>query len=316
VSTTIRLIPVCLQSVCGTTNKREAWRFQQAKHQRQFVVPSQSPSFVACGETHAQLALAGPMTIDCGRVDLWCAYLDEIPALVIEEYRALLIDSERERAARFHFEPERRRYVVTRALVRTTLSRYAPIAPQEWAFSSNPYGRPEIATDDPLARRLSFNVSHTTNLVVLGVTCNRALGIDVEDVRSRAPAIEISDRFFSPAEVEDLEALPSEMKLERFFDYWTLKESYIKARGLGLSIPLDQFSFHFSHGRSVGFSVSNQLDDIPSRWHFWQLRPSRDYLIALCVQRTTTSVPFVRTRRVIPLHGEELIDCLVLRTSV
>ena len=255
------------------------------------------------------------MNIDSRRVDLWCAYLDDIPALLIEEYLALLIDSERERATRLHFEPERRRHVVTRALVRTTLSRYAPIAPQEWAFSANPYGRPEIAIDDPQARRISFNVSHTVNFVVLGVTCKRALGIDVENLQSDAPAIEISSRFFSPAEIEDLEALPSQMQLERFFDYWTLKELYIKARGLGLSISLDQFSFHFSHERRIGFSVSNQLSDIPSRWHFWQLRPSRDYLIALCVQRIANSVPLVQTRRVIPMHGEELIDCLVLRTS-
>jgi 4'-phosphopantetheinyl transferase len=250
-----------------------------------------------------------------GRIDLWCTFFDGIRDDLLGQYRELLTDGERRQEARFHFAADRRRYLVTRALVRTTLSRYVPVAPEQWSFSANAYGRPEITNDDQTARTLSFNVSHTKSLIVLGVTCNSALGVDTENVRIREAALDVADRFFSPAEVAALNALPADMRHDRFFDYWTLKESYIKARGMGLSIPLDQFGFHFPDERRVDISMSSRLNDSASRWRFWQLRPSADYLVALCVERSGQSSPEVQTRSVIPFDGDESIDCPILRRS-
>ena len=255
------------------------------------------------------------MTISADRIDVWCTYFDGIPDDLLVRYRALLTDAEREQAGRFHFAADRRRYLVTRALVRTMLSRYAPIAPDEWSFSTTPYGRPEIANDDRTAKTLSFSVSHTPGLIVLGLTHRQAIGIDIENVRAGEAALDVADRFFAPAEVAALNALPADRRRARFFDYWTLKESYIKARGMGLSIPLDHVAFHFPDDGRVELSTSVQLHDDARRWRFWQLRPSAGYLIALCVERAGDARPEVRTRSVIPFSREESLDCEILRTS-
>src|SRR5665213_1549192 len=112
-------------------------------------------------------------------IHLFCCYYHEIedPGL-LSSYRALLTERERATEVRFHFARDRCCYLVTRALVRTILSRYVDIAPQNWMFTANRYGRPEIANDHPDVCGLSFNVSHTSGLIVLAVTRERQLGVD------------------------------------------------------------------------------------------------------------------------------------------
>src|SRR4051812_47398884 len=110
-------------------------------------------------------------------IDLWCVFFDEIddPQL-LDEYARLLTADERQQHGRFHFAADRHRYLVTRALVRTTLSRYVAIAPEQWSFVADAYGRPAITNLEPMVARLSFNVSHTRSLAVLAVACDRQIG--------------------------------------------------------------------------------------------------------------------------------------------
>ena len=120
------------------------------------------------------------------KIELWLAFCDEIAdERLLADYRRLLVEEERQKEARFHFARDRHRYLITRALVRSVLSRYSGVAPPDWRFVEDAYGRPQIVNEDPAARRISFNISHTHNLVVLGVTCDRALGVDTEDVHTR-----------------------------------------------------------------------------------------------------------------------------------
>lgn len=260
--------------------------------------------------------MTDPPSLHPGRIDLWCAFFDEVQdCRLLERYRELLTEEERRQQARFVFPADRHRYLVTRALVRTTLSQYAPVAPEQWSFSPNPFGRPEIANDDAASGRVSFNLSHTKSLIVLGVTCDNALGVDVENVHVRRAACEVADRFFSPVEVGALRALPPEGQHQRFFEYWTLKESYIKARGMGLSIPLDQFHFNFQGERQVSISLAPELNDRSARWRFWQLQPSAHHLVALCVERSDHPTPQLEIRKVVPFLSEESIECPILRTS-
>jgi 4'-phosphopantetheinyl transferase len=119
-------------------------------------------------------------------VHLWVAFCDEIADEdLLADYRRLLTEAERQKETRFHFARDRHLYLITRVLVRTVLSRYAAVSPQDWRFTSDPHGRPQIVNEDCTVRRISFNLSHTHGLVVLGVTCERALGVDVEHVRER-----------------------------------------------------------------------------------------------------------------------------------
>ncbi len=222
--------------------------------------------------------------LDSGQIHLWLAWLGEItdPRL-LAEYRSLLSEEELAKQARFHFERDQHRYLVTRAMVRMVLSKYAQVAPCDWRFSINEHGKPSIAAEHAGgARGMQFNLSHTDALVALGVTRGRAIGVDVEDARARAVGLDIADRFFALAEAAALRALPHEQQQRRFFDYWTLKESYVKARGGGMSIPLGSFAFFLEDPARIRLEIDESLQDRAERWLFLRFRFRMNHLVALC----------------------------------
>jgi len=252
-------------------------------------------------------------------VDVWLAYYNEIadPAL-LDHYSSLLSAAERQQETRFHFADDRKRYRVTRALLRTTLSHYAPVAPAQWSFATNAYGCPRIAASHGSAAEISFNLSHTRGLIALAVSRGRAVGIDVENLAVREVSTGIADRFFAPAEVQALAAVAPARQQERFFEYWTFKESYIKARGMGLSIPLDKFSFCFPHEAAVQLALQAELGDDAARWDFAQYRPTPEHLLALCVERRPPpwALPRVSLRRVVPMVDAQEMSLPVLKATL
>jgi 4'-phosphopantetheinyl transferase len=249
-------------------------------------------------------------------IDIWLTYYGEIvDERQIAELRALLNAEEMRKESSFFFADDRKRYLVTRAMVRMLLSRYAPVAPAQWEFSKNAYGRPGIANELDEARDLVFNISHTRGLIVLAVTRGRELGVDVENIVARRAPIDIAERFFSATEVVGLSCIPAERQQERFFEYWTFKESYIKARGMGLSLPLDRFSFDFPHHRAVRISIQPDLDDHAERWSFWQCRPTSEYVMAICAERGAGASPTIAMRKFNPLVSEAQLAPEFLKTS-
>jgi 4'-phosphopantetheinyl transferase len=257
-----------------------------------------------------------PLTASANHIDVWLAYYHDISdASLHAEYRALLTEEERGKEFRFYFPDDQRRYLVTRAMVRTVLSRYLTVHPADWRFTNNEYGRPAIANLSQAECGLRFNISHTRGLIALGVTQHRELGVDVENVRTRDVGLEIADRFFAPAEVAELSTVPKDRQQDRFFEYWTFKESYIKARGMGLSIPLGQFSFHYPHERAVHIAIEPQLGDDASRWGFWQYRPTAEHLLAVCAERSEGDALSLTLRRTVPAVMEEVLRSEVLKTS-
>ena len=200
-----------------------------------------------------------------------------------QRYEALLDEQETARLLRLRLERVRRQFLLSRALVRTTLSRYADIAPNEWRFCHNEYGRPDIDPDlNP--HQIQFNLSHCDALIACAVTRQRAIGVDVENITRNTSTVAIAQRFFSAQECRALQALPAHAQHERFFDYWTLKESYIKARGMGLALPLGGFSFDLQDPRIIRISFNDKINDNPRRWRFWLLRPHPDQRLALCLE--------------------------------
>lgn len=175
-----------------------------------------------------------------------------------------LTDEERARHRAFVFEKNRREYLATRALVRTALSHVRAAAPQSWQFSRSEYGKPEVSP--PCGLR--FNLSNHPSLVVCAVRENElALGVDVEPLARGGDVLEIASTVFSERELAALQALPAAARPERAISLWTLKESYIKAHGMGLSLPLKEFSFHFTDDR-IDISFSPALPDHAARWSF------------------------------------------------
>lgn len=249
-------------------------------------------------------------------IDLWLAFYHEIDDEHLHaRYRELLSEEERSREPRFHFADDRRRYLVTRALVRTVLSRYLAVAPREWEFSANAHGRPMIANASQRESGLHFNISHARGLIALAVARHREIGVDVENVRAREVSAEIADRFFATAEAAELATVPHDRRQDRFFEYWTFKESYIKARGLGLSIPLGKFSFHYPDERAVRIAIQPELGDEAGRWCFRQFRPTNEHLLALCAERRHGYLPGTTIRKVIPLITDEVLQLPVGKAS-
>jgi 4'-phosphopantetheinyl transferase len=225
--------------------------------------------------------------IDSGEIHLWLCFYESIrDRALLNQYLSLLSADELRQQRRFYFERDRHRYLVTRAMVRTVLSKYVPIAPEQWLFGANQYGRPEVCNKDARANGLSFNLSHTRSLIVLGIARDRAIGVDVENVREQRAAVEIADRVFAPDEVAALRALPVEEQEQRFFEYRTLKESYIKARGMGLSIPLDRFAFDLQTPARISLRIDSSLQDRAERWVFWQLQLGCEHVSAVCAGQT------------------------------
>jgi 4'-phosphopantetheinyl transferase len=223
--------------------------------------------------------------LDSGQIHLWLAWLGEITDWrQLAEYRSLLSEEESDRQARFHLYRDRHRYLVTRAMQRTVLSRYVDIAPNALRFTVNDYGRPSIALEHARTTGIEFNLSHTDGLVVMGVARARAIGVDVENVRTREVDIGVAERYFATEEVAELRTLPGQRQKERFFEYWTLKESYIKARGLGLAIPLDRFALHLGDPNRIRLTIAASLQDSAANWAFWQIRLSHDHLTAVCAE--------------------------------
>jgi 4'-phosphopantetheinyl transferase len=187
--------------------------------------------------------------------------------------------------------------------------------PRAWIFAINEFGRPYIANPSPATSRLSFNVSHTNGVILMGIAKGTALGVDVENTDVREPYTGIADRYFSPSEVADLHSLPKPQQHKRFFDIWTLKESYIKARGMGLAIPLDGFSFQFPTEHAVAFSTQASLGDKAARWQFWQFYPEPGFTAAVCAERVIRSRPPLRLTMIIPLDKDTLRSCSLIRET-
>ena len=198
--------------------------------------------------------------------------------------RALLTDDERQKTDRFRLARDRHTCLMTRVLVRTSLSRYCDVPPARWRFRTNDHGRPEIGTPPSTIR---FNLSHTNGLIVCLVSRGREVGVDVENLDRANRWLDLAERFFAPREAAALRRVDASERPTRFLQYWTLKESYIKARGLGLAIPLAGFSFDLPAPAPDDISIrfTHAIGDDEARWQFTLERLDRNHLVATAVER-------------------------------
>lgn len=218
-------------------------------------------------------------------VHVWVANPDDVTDLAqLTRCKALLSPDEFARYGRFIFARDRHLFLVAHATLRRVLSHYASVHPAAWKFEVNKYGRPSIAAglcDLPLR----FSLSHAYGLVACAVRIELDVGVDVERLSREVLFMEIADQFFAPAEATALRALSDRERSNQFFDYWTLKEAYIKARGIGLAIPLRQFSFDLKSLDRIEIRFDPSIHDEPSAWHFELIRPTSDHALAVAARR-------------------------------
>lgn len=184
-------------------------------------------------------------------------------------YLELLSKEKRKRLSRFVRKDDFLRSLVSDLLIRVLIVKHLNLSNKEIRFTLNDYGKPYLD-----GRRLEFNVSHSGEWVVAAVS-QSPVGIDVEQIKS--VKLDIARRFFSKQEYSELLAKEGEDQKHYFFDLWTLKESYVKACGQGLAIPLNSFMFSFKDGE-LFFENHHSLKQV----YFRQYQLDKMYKLAVC----------------------------------
>jgi 4'-phosphopantetheinyl transferase len=223
---------------------------------------------------------SSPLELPSDLICVWRVYLDRDSAQY-QTRESILSPDELDRARRYHFERDRRRFTVARSALRMILSEYLGSDPKHLAFNYGAHGKPSLAGENSGIR---FNVSHSGELAVIAVARDRELGVDVECLRSSAWVEQIPERFFSPREVKVLRSLPRELLQDAFFACWTRKEAYIKARGGGLSIGLDSFDVSLEPDKPAALLQVRDDPNEAARWGMAELRPASGYSGALVAQ--------------------------------
>lgn len=231
-------------------------------------------------------------------VDLWIADPTQLHRPdVLARVLGLLTPAERTKHDAFRFDVHRHEYLVTRALALAVLAAEVGASPSGLRFERNDYGCPRLASH----AGIDFNLTNAPTLVAILVSRGGPVGVDLEPIARADDILEVASTVFAPSELGALRALASiEARRERGLDLWTLKESYIKARGMGLSCPLEKFAFHFEQGAPPRVTIDPSLADDGARWSFSQ-RDVDGHRISMCIDVSRrAAVPEVRMRRIVP----------------
>jgi 4'-phosphopantetheinyl transferase len=246
----------------------------------------ENPMWTSCSPAALDPGLLGQ-----GEVHLHLMPLAQ-PEPAVKALAATLTPDEHERAARFHFERDRRRFIVARGLLRRLLGQYAGMPAETIRFAYGPSGKPLLppGADRP---ELEFSLSHSEDWALAGFARGRGIGVDLEAIRAIADYRELAEANFAPAEVTALLKLPEDRQIDGFFACWTRKEAYVKALGLGFSLDLSSFV--------VAVEPNEATETIPpgptAKAHqVWSMRPLPGFWAAAAVETPTTPMNSLKIR--------------------
>ena len=211
-------------------------------------------------------------------VHLWQARLDDYLA---ESVQHLLSDDEISRADRFHFVRDRNHFIAARGLLRTLLSAYLGSESSELQFSYTEKGKPFLKDTEP---NINCNLAHSHGRAIYAFTTGREVGVDLEFIKRGLAGEKIAERFFSANEVGVLKSMPAELRNAAFFNCWTRKEAYIKARGDGLGMPLDEFDVSFRPGEPAALILNHKEPAEVTRWTMQSIPVPSGYVAAVVAE--------------------------------
>jgi len=234
-----------------------------------------------------------PRSPGAGDVHAWYAPVSDLSvAGAIDAALAWLTPAERERYARFRADADRHMFLLGRAMARVLVGRALGIAPTAWQWREGPHGRPEVASPDT---RLQFNIAHSAGLVACVVADGRDVGVDVEDRERRPVEWGVVQRHCGADEILDISAQGGRWH-DRFLYYWTLKEAYLKALGLGIAAPLARVCFRIDDD-GPGIAFTSSLANSDTRWQFRLERPTDRHLMAVAVSTADGVEPAIHVQR-------------------
>jgi 4'-phosphopantetheinyl transferase len=201
----------------------------------------------------------------------------------IKELEQVLSSDEMERAYKFRFQEHRDQYITARGCLRLVLARYLAADPIRLRFNYNSFGKPFVAPEYN-REELAFSHAHKSGLDLIAITQEKSVGIDIEQIRGDLTFEDIARHFFSPAETSSLLSLSQSMRKETFYRYWTLKEAYLKATGLGLSKPLDHFDVILPSAGSPILLITRPDPEEASKWSLQSLEINKSYAAAVAIQ--------------------------------
>jgi 4'-phosphopantetheinyl transferase len=214
------------------------------------------------------------------------------PESTLDGYAELLSADEKQRAGRFHFQRDNRRFTVTRATMRSILGSYVKSGPSELQFLYSEHGKPRIKNP---ARDIRFNVSHSGEQAVVAVVSGRETGVDVEQIRDNVEIDSLAERFFSSTEKDFLRGLPQEKKLSTFFRFWTCKEAFLKAQAVGLTRSLASFTVDLTTIPPSLLAAAETRGE-ESQWSLSELGCQTGYASALAVEGSIGTVQIFRKK--------------------
>lgn len=231
-----------------------------------------------------------PGDLGSGEVHLWVASLRRERG-VLSTFEATLSQDEKERAHRFKKVEDADRYVAARGLLRNLLGTYLALSPGQIQFEYNALGKPHLVTKEGV-HSLNFSVSHSDELGLFGFARQYRIGVDLECNRSEFDFDDLVERYFSLAEVERLRSLPADQQKEAFYRGWTRKEAYLKARGDGLSYPLEKVEVTLTPDEPALLLGVADDPDASHHWVLQHLSPAMDYIGAVAVETDRVSFTY------------------------
>jgi 4'-phosphopantetheinyl transferase len=215
-------------------------------------------------------------------VHLWLVSLG-ISAEKSSYFKSILCLDEQERARRFRKIRDAQRYVAARGSLRCLLGGYLAIEPDRLQFAYDPFGKPRLAREECLSW-IRFSVSHSDDLALIGFARRHKIGVDVERIRPDIDVEDLAARYFSANEFKKLHSLPADQQREAFYSGWTQKEAYLKARGEGLSFPLDRVEVSLTPGEPAMILKVSDDPAVSRRWIVQHLWPAPGYIGAAAVE--------------------------------
>jgi len=214
-------------------------------------------------------------SIDNNKIYVWLVNL-KLESNTIKNIIHSLSNEEINRANKFYFEKDKYSFIGSHVILRQILSKYIDIPTKKIIFDNNKYGKPFVKNS--IHENFQFNLSHSENYALIGVTSYDEIGVDIEHIKDDFIIKDIANNYFSKGEIEELFSLPNDKQRTGFFNCWTRKEAYIKAEGKGLSIPLNSFDVTLDYETKI---KRIGIDNNPKKWELYNLSIDENYCAAI-----------------------------------